>query len=595
MDVISKPKPLHLRIAVGIAVLALLVYAGALANGFTNWDDPMLVTENEQVLTFDIGGIITPTPGQSYQPLRTLSHALDYRLFGDSPAGHHAVNVLLHAVAAAGLYLLLLQLLPRLRSSQSSGRVAAVAALLFAIHPINVEAVAWVASRKYGLLICCTVLAFYCYLRSSRRARVGSAVFTLLAMLASPFGVMLPVVLMATDWAAGEVRNKGGHQLAIGCAMLVGYPLVAIGLFGGSGATGADFELGLLSWPSTMLRVLADYAMLLLAPIDLNASYPNVVAARPGLKALLAFAAIVTAGLWAWRAEDRLPAWLMLWCGLWWLPVSNLVSMSMMMADRYLYLSAIAVFVAAGLGVDRLYTCLPRKQRLITGGVVVCLVLLGLRTAMRVGDWRDSRSLWQASVDCDPRNSGAHTSLAIALLDAGDSEAARHHLEQAVLRSPQNFVAQERLGVLLVKAGENAVARSHLEAALRLNPSAGLYGNLGICTHRLGDVPAAIANFARAVELDPERETFRRNLMLAQLQHGSDLAGQRKYREAMSYLDAVLATDGANVQALRNLAACHYQLGEYDMAAENYRAVLSLAPDDSEAAAWLRKAEATGQ
>ncbi|MFT5126713.1 MAG: tetratricopeptide (TPR) repeat protein [Rhodothermales bacterium] len=573
-------------VALAIASLAILAYANTLANGFTNWDDPMLVTENEQVLNFDIVGIVTPRPGHSYQPLRSLSHAIDYRIFGDKPAGHHAINILLHALAAAGLYLLLLQLLPKMWSSQSS-RVALVAGLLFAVHPINVEAVAWVASRKYGLLICCTLLAMHYQLRSSQRAAVSCGIFTLLAMLSSPFGVMLPFVLLATDWANRELRSHRPHQVAIAVAALIGYPLVAIGLFGGVGSTSADFALGLLSWPLTMLRVLADYALNLVLPITLNASYPNIVATGLSLKAVLAAVAIGFAIRWAWRADDRLPAWLLIWCGLWWFPVANLLPMSMMMADRYLYLPAIAIFIAIGLLLDR------RRSRLVTGCVVCGIALLFLCTATRNSDWRDSRSLWQASVNCDPRNSGAHTSLALALLDLDETALATEHLQKAVLLSPQNYVAHERLGVLLLKAERNVEAREYLQVAIALNPSAGLYGNLGICEHRLGNIEAAIANFANAQELAPEREKYRRNLAIAQLQLGSDLAGAHQFAAAIPHLEAVLASDPGNLQALRNLAACRYQLGNFAAAAAGYRAVLAKEPKDAEAATWLKKSEAS--
>jgi tetratricopeptide (TPR) repeat protein len=578
------------RVALAIAGLALLAYANTLANGFTNWDDPLLVTENELVLNFDILGIFTPRPGHSYQPLRSLSHAVDYRIFGDRPAGHHAINGLLHAAAAAGLYLFLLQFLPKLRRLQNR-RVALIAALLFAVHPVNVEAVAWVASRKYSLLICCALLALHAHLRSSQRAAIATGIFTLLAMLSSPFAVMLPLILLVTDWATCELRSKRQHHMAIGIAALIGYPLVAIGLFGGEGSSNADFQLGLLAGPLTMLRVIADYATHLALPIQLNASYPNIVSTGLGLKSLAAAVGIGLAIRWAWRDESRLPAWLLLWCGLWWLPVSNLVPMSMMMADRYAYLPSIAVFVGIGLALDLAYRRWPKQAGLITGILVCALVLLALRTMTRNSDWRDSRSLWQASVNCDPRNSGAHTSLALAMLDDDDTDLAVEHLQKAVLLSPQNFVAHERLGVLLLKAKRNIEAREYLQTALALNPSAGLHGNLGICAHRLGNIEDAIANFAKAVELAPERLKFRNNLALAQLQHGSAFAAEQKFAVAVPYLEAVLAADAGNLQALQNLAACRYGLQEFAEAAALYQAILAQNPQDGEAAIWLKKSQ----
>ena len=200
----------------GLVLLCLLTFANSLSGEFLNWDDDSLVTQNPHIRSLSgeaIGRMFSEPIGYTYQPLRLLSYAIDYRLWGDQPFGYHVVNLLLHSAATVLLFLTLRLILCELRKGgEGNDQIALFAAALFAIHPVNVESVAWIASRKYGLLATFGFGAFYCFLRALRSSQipwlVGAAVGVILAALSSPFAVVLPLLMLFTDFASGKLRER---------------------------------------------------------------------------------------------------------------------------------------------------------------------------------------------------------------------------------------------------------------------------------------------------------------------------------------------------------------------------------------------------
>lgn len=219
-----------------LLLLPLLVYGYSLSFGFTNWDDPMLVTENPRIQSPSLA-IFVPRAGHSYQPIRELSYAIDHALWGLRPAGYDAVNLLLHTGAGFLLMCALSALLKQVRTSQTeqNQRLALGVALLWAMHPINTEAVVWVASRKYGLLACFAFGALWAHLCEHRKTAAALAAG---ALLSSPFGIVLPALFALVDWT--RARLEWRHCLPIGLTWLLLAPLIASGLFGAEGAD-ADF------------------------------------------------------------------------------------------------------------------------------------------------------------------------------------------------------------------------------------------------------------------------------------------------------------------------------------------------------------------
>ena len=349
------------RAILGLLGLVLLIYGQTLGFDFSNWDDPALVLKNPAIRSLGVDTFV-PKPGQAYQPIRVLSYAIDYAIWGlDSPGAFHFTNLLLHASATILLFLALQRMLPLLRGPRpTDAKLALLVAALFAVHPVNVESVAWVASRKYVLLANFAFLAFYGYCRSGRKWPILVPVATLLAILASPFGIVIPALLLLFEICRASDRKPARTLPAWGVflvmAPILWWALVSAGAHGERVATSGEARANL--W--TMLRCLFDYARMLLLPFDLNNKYVDILQPSPwSAKVLLSIVALGSLFAWAWRgfrAGKRLPLFCVGWFFLTWAPVSNLVPISTTMADRYLYLPAVGVFLGLALLAERKLT-----------------------------------------------------------------------------------------------------------------------------------------------------------------------------------------------------------------------------------------------
>jgi hypothetical protein len=268
----SANRPLLAKFAIAVFAIGALVHGQAVSFDWVKWDDPPLVVNNPAIRSLsptNIKAILTPVAGNTYQPIRVLSYALDYAVFGLKPAVFHASNVLLHCLAGALLVPLIFAMLSELRKGRPHENriVALLGALIFVVHPVNVESVAWVASRKYGLLAVFSFASFWCYLRSSQttlpewRFLGVSVVLALLATLSSPFGVMLPVLIVFFDLCRCRLRTNLRFYLAYAIPFALVYGMIAFALFGGESgpSVGPTHIEGKAHWTVfTMLRVVFD-------------------------------------------------------------------------------------------------------------------------------------------------------------------------------------------------------------------------------------------------------------------------------------------------------------------------------------------------
>ncbi|MFT5127576.1 MAG: tetratricopeptide (TPR) repeat protein [Rhodothermales bacterium] len=505
----------------GLVSLVFAIYANSLQHAFTNWDDDRLVLNNPDVQRISLV-IWTPRAGASYQPIRVFSYALNYQLHGTQPFGYHVMNTVLHAVAVIFLWLFMRVALPALGVREPE-RAALFVALLFAVHPINVESVTWITSRKYGLLASFSFLSLWLYARDKP---VPAAIAALAATLSSPFGVTIPALILLFDFCRRcELRKRWKQQAPFAICLLAVLPLLA-GIFS-AGGRDAVVKSGLNPlWAFfSMLRCVFDYARNLLLPLWLNNRYPDHVSTNPfSLKILLAVAGLIAVSIFVWRrytADDRVPLFCAGWVLLTWFPVSGLVPISTMMADRYLYLPGVGIFLAAVI-------CLRRPALL---SVVVAIFAIG--SVARNTVWRDSLSLWSDSVAKDPRNYAAHVSLALALEDTGkDSEAADHYADALALQ-PDFFLAHYNLGLLRLKLGQLTLAEQHLTHATKLEPQHSQARlNLGLCQMAAERSGAAIATF-RALLAQDEHNADAHNALASKLSNTDPAAALQHFSRAL--------------------------------------------------------------
>jgi tetratricopeptide (TPR) repeat protein len=469
----------RLLLGVALAAVVLVTYANALRNQFV-FDDHLLIVDNRSV-RMPLGA---GWPDAGYRPLRTLSYRLDYAIGGLDPWIFHLSNVLYHAVTV-------LLVCAAVRATGASLPAAAAGALVFAVHPVQTEAVAYASGRRDVLCGLLYTAGFLAYLRHRRRGGVPWLVATAgayaLAILAKEMAVTLPLVCLVFDRWSGR-RARAGFAREAAAAPAPGRRLWIAGV---AAAGGVAFALAyherlarvLASTPwhggsaganfATVARVWAHYALLVLWPARLAADYSHggfPVSAgllEPRVAASVALLALVAAAAArSWRAGG-LAGLGAAWCAVTLLPVSHVIPYRELLAEHYLYLPMVGVaLVVAGL-VDALAARLPARRPAIACGVLVVVAALAARTVVRNRDWRDGVSLWSATVAAVPGNVRAHFNLGQARFARGElAEAERAWLAAAAL-APEAAATQRALAALYYRLGDSERARARVKAALR--------------------------------------------------------------------------------------------------------------------------------
>jgi tetratricopeptide (TPR) repeat protein len=546
-----------------LGLLVAIVYLPALGNGFVSHDDPEYITRNPRVLTglgpANAAWAFRTFHAGNWHPLTWISHQFDASLFGLAPAGHHAVSVLLHLANAALLWRLLAAL-------TGAGWPSLVVAMLFAVHPLHVESVAWASERKDLLsaaLLLLAGLAWVTWVR--RRSRVGYAAALAayaLSLLAKPMGVSFPFLLLLLDaWPLARFapRRAGRPASAAGAGpaaavILEKTPFLLLAA-ASSVVTWIAQERGGMFYPipfpwrlGNAAVAYARYLGKTLWPTDLAVFYPHpggalAPAAVFGAAALLAAATILAVVPWR-----RLPFLAVGW--LWFvgtlLPVIGLAQVgNQAMADRYTYLPLTGVFVAlawGGAAAARRY----RLSRVLAAAAAVLVVGLLPVARRQVGVWRDDASLFGHALAVTEGNWLAHNGLGDAAWRSGRYAEAAAHFREAVRINPGFFVGWANLGQALASLGDPGAPAAFAEA-IRLEPAfVPARAGLGVFELARGNLPAAEREFLETLRLDPAHVDARVNLGVVAYRRGDRARAAAWWREA-------LALDPRQPLALENL------------------------------------------
>lgn len=535
------------KLATALACLALTVsvftvYWQVGGHEFLNYDDLAYVVDNPHVnggLTWEnVRWAFTHSHSSNWHPLTWISHMIDYEIFGGEPRGHHMVNVAIHALNAILLFL-------ALRVMTAFSWRCLVVAALFALHPLRVESVAWVAERKdllCGLFWILTLLAYAWYVRRSTIGRYLTvlALFCL-GLLSKPMIVTLPCVLLLLDmWPLKRARLfllEKVPMLALSAAAAVVTML-------SQGSAGALYDIPFASRLANAPLACIAYLWKTVWPARLSVFYPHPVDLHgPGDTAWLWLAAAAAAVLLAvtflvYRQRGQRPFLLVGW--LWFLgslvPVLGLVQVGRQaFADRYTYLPLIGIYVAV------VWVLAARKQAWRTAlGVTAMVVLLIFASLSRAqaARWRTSITLFEHSLEVTESNVLAHFNLGTEYLKRGDSIRALPHLEAAVRIVPDFADGHANLGATLLQLGRSADAARHLNLALSYQPdNVDARFNLG-------------------------------NLRLA----------ERRLDEAAGHYSDVLRIEPGHVESHTNLGVVYAMQGELRLAEEHFRAALRLDP-----------------
>ncbi len=570
-------------ICLSLAVLTWLVFGQTLWHDFINYDDPHYVYENTKITGgLSINGIawaFTHIHSLNWHPLTTISHMLDCQLYGLKAGWHHFTNVLLHSLAAILLFLAL---------QQMTGAVwrSAFVTAVFAIHPLRVESVAWIAERKdvlSGVFFMLTLLAYMYYARLPRVRGYLLVVFLFACgLMCKPMLVTLPFVLLLLDYwpldrIKGQLRNRVAEKI----------PLIALSAVSSvitflvqKGAVGRTEELPILERINNAVVSYVLYIWQMLWPVNLAVFYPHPEKRLPLWEIVFCFLFLICITLTAIALRKQRPYLLTGW--LWYLgmlvPVIGLVQVGWQgRADRYTYLPQIGLYIAATWAVTDL-TALYRHQRAtLSTAAIVVIAALSSCAWVQTSYWRDSETLFRHALAVTTNNDVAENNLGIVFLGKGKLDEAISLLQSAVDLRPDNSPAHENLAKALLQKGQVADALVHYRKLLDLQPdNMEVHNIVGTVLVQQGRVEEGVEEWKKVLLVEPDNGNAMSNL--AWVFATSPDQSIRNGAKALQLAEQAVRISGGRIAILfRTLAAAYAENGRFSDAIQTAQRGIELA------------------
>jgi len=538
-----------------VAAVTFVAFLPVLRAEFVAWDDPANFLQNTHYRGLgwtELRWMWTTTLLGHYVPLSWMTLGLDYVLWGMNPAGYHATNLVLHCVNAVLLYHVARRLLhvadpARVGGPRAATVAAAIAALLFAVHPLRVESVAWITERRDMVSLAFSLTSVLFFLRAnSDRPRFArwyglSLVAFACALLSKATAVTLPAALVvltvyplrrlggAQGWR-GESARRAYRELAPFFALAVVVGLLSVR------ALNPGQQFALSGKLAVSAYSLAFYLWKTVAPVRLAPLYERPLAIDPTAPIFLASAAAALAALGgAWMLRRRWPAVAAALAAFTLLvfPLLGLVQNGpQIAADRYTYHAGPALALLAAAAV-----ALPVRRAWLAGAGVAAVVALSVLTWRQTAVWRTSETVWRRVLELDSASYLANNNLGVVMAEQGRSADATELYERSLRTRPAYADAHNNLGYELAQQGKIDAAIEHYARALAINPGyADAEVNWGNALFGRGQFDDAIRHYAAAAKLDPERAGTHFNWALA-LREKGDLAA------AIAQFEAALAID----------------------------------------------------
>ncbi|MEO0129517.1 MAG: tetratricopeptide repeat protein [candidate division WOR-3 bacterium] len=598
----------------GILIFTFISLFPCLQNGYCNWDDYHLITANHSIKELswkNIKEIFSSGYVGTYIPLTVLSFALENTFFKLNPFVTHFINLILHLLNVILVFYLIYLLTGNLL-------ISAIVGLLFGIHPLHVESVAWATERKdmlYSFFFLNSLLLYHFYKQKEKKIYYFSSLLLFIfSLLSKPMAVTLPLVLILLDYyyekrfSIKQVYSKIAYLVP---ALLVGIINIH---FQGSGS------LSLVNYLKHILVSfynLLFYLYKLMLPINLSAFYPypdNFEKVMPLVffVAPLIVAVIVYLIVWTKRFTQKIIFGALFFI-ITLLPVSQLIPLvaPAIAADRYTYLPSIGLFFIFGLFIDWLYnrkleTLKPFKT-ILSVLLILIFVFLGFNSFNRCRVWKDSITLWSDVLKKYPQNGIAYNNRGNAYKFIGEYEKAIEDFNKAIEYSPElelpyfnrgsvyerlgqyekaiaDFTAALNIqpnfimgyvdrGAIYVKTGEYEKAYNDLSKALQLNPqSAESYYNLGVLYFNVKNYNLAMEHYNKAIAIDPY-------LAVAHLSKGDIYFIYGDFGNAIEYYTKALQIDSLNVDGYYNRAIVFTRTHNLEQALSDYNQAIKLKPN----------------
>ncbi len=578
-------------VCISLAVLTCIVFGQTLWHDFINYDDPRYVYENTNITsgvnTAGVAWAFTHIHAENWHPLTTISHMLDCQLYGLKAGGHHFTNVLLHTTAAILLFLALQCMTGALWRS-------AFVAAVFAIHPLRVESVAWVAERKdvlSGVFLMLTLLAYVRYVRAPSIGRyLAVAVAFALGLMSKPMLVTLPFVLLLLDyWPLGRIRG----QKKVLTLILEKIPLIVLSAVSSvvtflaqRGAVGWTDQLPILARIKNAVVTYVVYIGQMLWPVKLAVFYPHPENRLPVSEIILAFAILIAATAAAFVLRKKGPYLVTGW--LWYLgmlvPVIGLVQVGWQgHADRYTYLPQIGLYVLLTWAVADLTARWRRQRENLSAIAAVIISFLSWRAWIQTSYWRDSETLFTHALAVTSNNDVAENNLGIVFLRKGNLDEAISLLQAAVDLRPENSPAHENLAKALLQKGQVTDALVHYRKLLELQPdNIEVHNIVGTVLIQQGRIREGVEEWQKVLAIQPDNGNAMSNLAWVFATSPDD--SLRDGAQAVQLAERALRISGGRIPVIfRTLAAAYAENGRFSEAIQTAQRGIELANSQSNA------------
>ncbi|NQT06292.1 MAG: tetratricopeptide repeat protein [Candidatus Omnitrophica bacterium] len=522
-------KKIHFLAISLIIILVAISYANSLQNGFV-WDDEFLVRDNSYIRSFShvkdiFKNYLAYSSGNVnnfYRPVQDLSFMIDYFLWGYDPMGFHLTNVILHGLCAILLYILAVRLF-------KDNRVAFITGALFGVHPINTEAVTYVAGRADSLYLLFLLLAFICFLKAIKplngkkgidpKFYVISLASYALSILSKEIGLIFPLFILVyhVSFIKDTPPDKKIRGLYLPYILIFGLYIMMRKTVLDFSAVSPSFLMAKFSLYERLLtssKVIISYLRLLLLPFGLHMERTIKIARSlfepDAALALFMVAAIVAAAFRAHKRQARKFSYALFLFFVGLLPVSNIVPINSFIAEHWLYLPAIGIFAIAAMGIVRLSDARMIFNSKIASKALALLITVGILsfythlTIERNRAWKDEVAFFKDTLRYVPNNARLHLNFGNTYFELGDIDKAIEEYKKASELNPKDPLPYGNMGSAYINLGKYKEGKEYIERALALNPNyPDALFNMGLIHEAMGSLEEAESFYKKGLALRP--------------------------------------------------------------------------------------------
>ena len=594
-----------------VALITIIIYLPALQNEFVNWDDDQYIYENPYIQLIDFKSLkwmFTTFHASNWHPLAWISHAIDFALWGLNPMGHHLTSVILHGLNTFLVVIVVTRLMESTKVKELSLftmekkrqfwvkaiMVSTATGLLFGIHPIHVESVAWVSERKDVLCAFFFLLSIIFYLKytssSIQREKTFRYIICLLffifALMSKPMAVTLPVVLLILDiypldrlkFSSAFIYQRSVLVEKIPFMFLSIASSVVTILAQQSGKAIASLEeYPLVERILIAFRALIFYLIKMLWPTNLSPLYPyqsKISLVHIEFIGTFILIILITAFcIWSWKNQKVfLAVWAYYFVTVF--PVLGVIQVGeQAAADRYTYLPSLGPFILVGISIVYLWykACHKRVIKFFIVSIFAINILaLSIISTKQISIWKDSIELWSYEMKQFPNTITAYINRGKAYTKSNNFQEAFKDFNIALIINPKCITCYNNRGLIYMKIGRYQEALDDFNKAITFNPyRAIIYNSRGLTYMELGDYQKAMVDFNKAINLDRQfAEVYNNRGIIYRL--------SGKYHKAIEEYNTAINLNPIYAEAYYNRGIVHGKLGKYQQAIEDYTIALKL-------------------